>query len=83
MIVNFAFRNYGYTATIFKYLQQYSKLQILESETVRMVYTVATFFRNFYVSLYGSQTIQYFRISLKLDQEYPNFLEKYINGEDW
>ena len=73
--------NYGYTASLFKYLQQYTKLRLMESDNVTMVYTVAILFRNLYVSCYGSQTTQYFGINLP--EEFPNFLEKYINGEDW
>ena len=36
---------------------------------------------NFYVSLYGCQTSNYFNINLV--EKYPNFLEKYIRQELW
>ena len=73
--------NYGFTATLFKYFLHEHKLRVMKSERVTKVYIVATLFRNFYVSLYGCQTSNYFNINLL--EEYPNFLEKYIRQELW
>ena len=73
--------NYGNTATLFKFLQQEHKLRVMKSTRVTELYTVATLFRNFYVSLYGCQTSNYFDINL--NEDYPNFLEKYIKQEYW
>ena len=73
--------NYGFTATLFKYLLQEYKLRVMTSKRVSKVYTVALLIRNFYVSLYGSQTSKYLDINLR--ESYPNFLEKYIKQEYW
>ena len=59
--------NYGFTATLFKYLQDYSKLKLLESPVVSKVYTVCTILRNCYAILYGCQTSNYFNLSLPTD----------------
>ena len=69
--------NYGFTATLFKYLQDYSKLKLLESPVVSKVYTVCTILRNFYAILYGCQTSNYFNLALP-----PDFLEAYIAQSD-
>ena len=63
------------TATLFKYLLQEYKLRVMKSKRVSKVYTVATLIRNFYVSLYGSQTSNYFDIDLR--ESYPNFGKVY------
>ena len=70
--------NYGFTASLFRYLGAKYKLQLLKSgDTVTKIYTVATILRNLYVILYGCQTSNYFNLRLDTD-----FLEKYINQED-
>lgn len=70
--------NYGYTATLFAYLQQTRKLKVMKSERVAMVYTVATILRNVFVGYYGCQTSNYFNLSLP-----PNFVEKYLKQENF
>ena len=67
--------NYGYTATLFKYIQNHSKLKVMQSKNVAKVYTVATLFRNFHVAAYGGQTSNYFDLT-------TNFLAAYINQTD-
>lgn len=70
--------NFGYTATLFTYLQQTRKLKVMQSERVAMVYTVATILRNIFVGYYGCQTSNYFNLSLP-----NNFVEKYIKQENF
>jgi hypothetical protein len=69
--------NYGYTASIFKYVQNEWKMKILLSEIVAKVYTVVTLLRNFLVAIYGGQTSNYFNVRLPYE-----FLEHYINQTD-
>ena len=64
----------GITASLFKYLVTPSKMKILESSTVSKVYIVATtILRNCHVALYGSQSSNYFNLTL-----HEHMLEKYI-----
>jgi hypothetical protein len=65
--------NYGTTGMLFKYVLCARKMQLLKSDYVSKVYTVATLFRNFHVALYGSQTSNYFNIIMPNDM-----LQKYI-----
>ena len=67
--------NYGYTATLFRYICNKQKLKILGSDKVMKVYTVATLFRNFHIAAYGGQTSNYFNLT-------TNFLAAYINQTD-
>ena len=53
--------NYGYTASLFKYLGDTDKLKVMQSETIAKVYTVATLLRNFRVILRGGQSSNYCR----------------------
>jgi DDE superfamily endonuclease len=48
--------NYANTASLFKYVSNKRKLQLLQSDTVTKVYHVATFFRNLHIGLYGCQS---------------------------
>jgi len=66
--------NYMSTATMFRYVGEKTKLQVLASSTVTEVYTVATILRNFHVILYGNQTSNYFNWEFT-----SNFLEDYVN----
>jgi hypothetical protein len=70
--------DYGYTATLFVYLQKKRKLQVLHSDTVARVYTVATLMRNFHTALYGCQTSNYFELVIP-----ESFLDNYINQTDF
>lgn len=70
--------NYGYTATLFKYLQTKSKLRVMASENVSRVYTVATILRNCVAALYGCQTSNYFNVTVD-----ELFLEKYLIQSDY
>lgn len=70
--------NYGYTATLFKYLSNHDKLKIMESNTVSKVYTVATLLRNLHVGYYGSQSSNYFNLQMR-----QNFVEYYLNQRDF
>ena len=47
--------NYSVTETLFKYLQNESKLKIIGSNNTAKVYTVATITRNCHVAQYGSE----------------------------
>ena len=70
--------NYGYTANIFKYLGLHWKLELLKSDTVSKIYTVATILRNCKAILRGTQCSNYFNVRL------PDYVfEKYINQEDF
>jgi hypothetical protein len=66
--------NYGRTSNIFKYLRNKSKFKLLQSDAASKVYVVCTLLRNFSVCLYGSQSSNYFNLSLPSD-----FLTAYIN----
>ena len=71
--------DYGFTASLFKYICTESKLKLLkDSEKVSKVYTVATLLRNFYIALYGCQTSNYFNFDIPNDM-----LDKYINQSDF
>lgn len=66
--------NYGYTASLFRYLCNHQKLKLKESSTVTKVYVVTTLLRNFHAILYGCQTSNYFNVA------FPNdFINHYIN----
>jgi len=54
--------NYGYTASLFKYVGNTVKLKMLKGYTVSKVYIVATFFRNIHVILNGCQSSNYFNL---------------------
>ena len=70
--------NYAITGSLFKYLANKRKLQLLKSSTrVSKIYTVATLLRNCYVGLYGSQVSKYFEISVP-----NNFVVNYLNQTD-
>ena len=69
--------NYGTTVSLFPYLNNKTKLKILQSNQVSKIYIVATLLRNFYACLYGNQTSNYF------DYSFPdNFLEQYVMQDD-
>ena len=57
--------NYGYTASLFRYVGNTDKLKVMDSDTVSKVYIVATIMRNFHVILYGCQTSNYFDLTFK------------------
>ena len=70
--------NYAITGSLFKYLANKRKLQLLKSSTrVSKIYTVATLLRNCYVGLYGSQVSKYFEISVP-----NNFVVNYLSQTD-
>lgn len=67
--------NYMRTATLFRYVGNPTKLQILRSSSrVSRTYIVCTILRNFLVCLYGSETSNYFNHIFPED-----FLERYIS----
>ena len=69
--------DYGFTATLFKYLCNTAKLKLLQNnEKVSKVYTVATLLRNMYIALYGCQTSNYFNFTIPPDmlESGKNFL---------
>jgi hypothetical protein len=69
--------NYGYTASLFRYLTNTGKLQVLGGETTAKVYTVATIMRNLHVILNGGQSSNYFGLNF---DDWIDFLEHYIKG---
>ena len=72
--------NYGYTASLFKYVQNQRKLELLKnSSQVSKVYIVATILRNIYVGFYGCQTSNYFDVELLGG----DFVRAYINQTEF
>lgn len=69
--------NYGFQATLFRYLLNQNKLKILKTQNVAKVYTVTCLFRNFYIAVYGSQSSNYFDLHLP-----STMLDCYINQSD-
>jgi len=65
--------NYGYTASLFRYVANTDKLHVMGSDAVAKVYTVCTILRNIHVILRGSQSSNYFRLTFC-----ARFLEHYI-----
>jgi hypothetical protein len=70
--------DYGYTASLFKYVTNKRKLQVLNGDTVSKIYTVATVFRNIHAGFYGCQTSNYFSVCLP-----DNYVEKYLTQTDF
>ena len=71
--------DYGHTASLFKYVSSLSKLKLLKSsEMVSKVYTVATILRNIHTGFYGSQTSNYFNVTLPVD-----YVEHYLSQTDF
>jgi hypothetical protein len=70
--------DYGYTATLFKYITNQEKLKVLGSRTVARIYTVCTILRNIRIGYYGCQTSNYF------DLEVPgDFVKHYLSRTDF
>lgn len=69
--------DYGTTGSLFPYLNNKRKLQMLGSSKVAKVYSVCTLLKNCHVILYGCQTSNYFDVSLP-----NNFIEYYIKQID-
>ena len=65
--------NYKTTGQLYGKVRQPDKLKILDEGTVAKLYTVCTILRNCHVALYGSQTSEYFELSIP-----ENFLEHYM-----
>jgi hypothetical protein len=70
--------DYGYTATMFKYVASKNKLKLLSGEIVTEIYTVATLLRNIHAGYYGSQTSNYFECTLPDD-----FVACYLTQTDF
>ena len=70
--------NYGATASLFPYLTNKRKFQLLQSDTVSQIYKVATLFRNLHIGFYGCQSSNYFDIPIPRD-----FVYKYLAQKDW
>jgi hypothetical protein len=66
--------NYGYTASLFKYIGNTDKLHLLGSDNTSKIYTVCTLLRNMRVFMYGGQSSVYFNL-----QFLPHVLECYMN----
>ena len=66
--------NYGYTASLFRYIQNTDKLKLLGSDACSEVYTVCTLLRNFRVCMYGGQSSVYFDLLM-----HPQLFEFYVN----
>lgn len=58
--------DYGNTATLFPYLNNVRKLQLMKSKTITKVYTVCALLKNIHVMLYGCQTSNYFDLQIYL-----------------
>jgi hypothetical protein len=59
--------NYGYTASLYRYIGMKNKLKLLQSENVSKVYIVCTILRNIHNGYYGCQTSNYFSLCLPSD----------------
>lgn len=59
--------NYGYTASIFRYVADTAKLRVLGSDQTSKVYTVVTLLRNMKVFRYGGQSSVYFGLRFRED----------------
>ena len=70
--------DYGYTASLFKYVTNKRKLQVLKGGIVSKIYTVATIFRNIHAGFYGCQTSNYFNVCLPDD-----YVERYLTKTDF
>jgi hypothetical protein len=66
--------NYGYSASLFKYIADTDKLHILGSVATSQVYTVVTLLRNMRVFMKGGQSSVYFGIRMR-----DELLEHYMN----
>ena len=72
--------NYGYSASIFKFLQMQWKIKLLANDqAVSKLYTVVTLLRNIHIGFYGGQTSNYFNLHLNGE----NFVQSYLTGSHY
>jgi hypothetical protein len=70
--------DYGYTASLFKYVACERKLKLLKGHLVAKVYTVATILRNIVQGFSGGETSNYFDVALP-----SNYVEHYLTQTDF
>ena len=69
--------DYGYTATLFRYICNKQKLKLLRGKSTSKVYTVCTILRNIHTGYYGCQTSNYFNLVVP-----DNFVYAYLTQTD-